>query len=67
MKYKKSNFLFLQFVKKKSENLQLKNGHFMTLSSNFFANYTKIFQKTEIQTIILRYLVGLNLNWINKS
>ena len=63
IKYKKSNFLlFFQFVKKKPENLQLKNGHFMTLSGHFFANYTKIFQKTEIQTVILRCLVGLNLN-----
>ena len=60
-----SNFLFfLQFVKKKPENLQLKNGHFMTLSGHFFASYIKIFQKTEIQTVILRCLMDLNLNWI---
>ena len=59
---KESFSFFLQFVKKKPENLQLKNGHFMTISGHFFANYTKIFQKTEIQTVILRCLKGLNLN-----
>ena len=36
----------------------------MTVSGNFFTNCIKIFQKTEIQTVILRCLVGLNLNWI---
>ena len=66
IKYKKSHF-FLQFVKKKPENLQLKNGHFITLSGHFFANYTKIFQKTEIQTVILRCLVRLNLNWVKSQ
>ena len=30
----------------------------------FFTNYIKIFQNTEIQTVILRCLLGLNLNWI---
>ena len=64
-KIQKQSFpFFYNFVKKKPENLQLKNGHFMTLPGHFFANYTKIFQKTEIQTVILRCLVGLNLNWI---
>ena len=31
---------------------------------SFFGNYIDIFHKTEIQTIILRCLVCLNLNWI---
>ena len=30
----------------------------------FFGNYIDIFHKTEIQKVILRYLVCLNLNWI---
>ena len=30
---------------------------------SFFANYMFIFNKTEIQTVILRYLPSLNLNW----
>ena len=63
-KHNKNNFPFLQFCKKKPENLRLKNGHFTTLSGHFSANYIKIFQKNEIQTVILRCLVGLNLNWI---
>ena len=29
----------------------------------FFAIYMLIFHKTEIQTIIMRYLMSLNLNW----
>ena len=39
------------------ENLWLKNGH-------FFANYMKVFHKTEVETVILRYLVCLYLSWI---
>ena len=38
-------------------------GHFTTISGNFFANYINIFRKTEVLTIILRFLMGLNLDW----
>ena len=38
--------------------------HFWTIFGHFLANYTKIFHKKEIQTVILRYLVCLNLNGI---
>ena len=31
---------------------------------SFFANFMNIFHKTEVQTVILRCLVSLNLNWI---
>ena len=31
---------------------------------HFFANFMNIFDETEVQTIILRCLVSLNLNWI---
>ena len=55
---------FCNFVRKKKENLWLINGHFMTISGHFFANYIKIFHKTEILTVILRCLVCLNPNWI---
>ena len=55
---------FLQFCKKNPENLWLINGHLGTISGHFLANYMKIFHKKEIQTVILRCLVGLNLNWI---
>ena len=40
------------------------NRHHPTISSHFFAIYINIFHKTEIQTVILRCLVSLNLNWI---
>ena len=40
------------------------NGHFTTIYSHFFASYTDISHKTEIQAVILRYIVCLNLNWI---
>ena len=37
--------------------------YFLTISCHFFANYMFIFHKTEIQTVILRCLMNLNLNW----
>ena len=52
------------FVRKINEKLPLINGHFMTLSGHFSASYIEIFHKTEVQTVILRCLVCLNLNWI---
>ena len=59
--------VFCNFVRKKKENLWLINGHFMTISGHFFANYIKIFHKTEIQTVILRCLVCLNPDWIKSN
>merc|ERR1711997_1267087 len=32
----------------------------------FFANYIFVFHKTEIQTVILRCLTSLNLNWYKR-
>ena len=49
---------------KKTANLSFKNGHFSTISGHFFASYINIFHKTEVQTVNLRCLVCLNLNWI---
>ena len=34
----------------------------MTISGHFFANYIKIFHKTEVLMVILMCLLGLNLN-----
>ena len=61
----KKNFAssFLQFCKKKIENLWLINCHFTTIFGYFFASYMKIFHKTEVQTNILRCIVCLNPNW----
>jgi hypothetical protein len=52
------------FERKKNENLLLINGHCTTTSGHFSACCIKIFHKTEVQTVILRCLVCLNLNWI---
>ena len=38
-------------------------GHFTTISGHFFVNHMVIFHKTESQTVILRCLMSLNLNW----
>ena len=35
----------------------------MAISGHFSANCMFIFHKTEVQTVILRCLTGLNLNW----
>ena len=50
-------------VKKK---LQLINSRFTIISSHFFASYIKIFYKTEVQTVILRCLTCLYLNWFKR-
>ena len=39
------------------------NGHCRTISGHFFANCINIFQKTEVQTVILMCLMGQNHNW----
>ena len=57
-------FHFFQFWKKKKENLPLLNDNFMTISGHFNANYTNIFHTIEVQTVILKCLVYLYLNWI---
>ena len=56
--------LFFNCGRKNHENLCLRNGYFFTILGHFFANYMIIFHKTEVQTVILRCLVCLNLNWI---
>ena len=56
--------VFFNLGRKKNENLGFKNGHILTISGHFFASYINMFFKTEIQTVILRCLVGLKLNWI---
>ena len=48
-----------------SQNLQLINHHFTTVSSHFFAISIKIFHETEILTVILRCCMDLYLNWFS--
>ena len=53
-KHKFSCFIFFfNFGRKNPKNLWLINGHFLTI----FANCTKIFNKPEAQTVLLRCLV----------
>ena len=59
--------VFFNFGRKKNENLSFKNGHYSTICGHFFGTYIEIFHNTEIQTVILRYLVCLNLNWIKSN
>ena len=56
--------VFFNFGRKKNENLSFKNGHYSTICGHFFGTYIEIFHRTEIQPVILRHLVCLNLNWI---
>ena len=55
--------LFLAHLEPDAQNLRLINSRFLTFSSHFSANYTSIFHKTEVQTVILRCWTGLNPNW----
>ena len=41
--------------------MRLTNAHFTTISGHFSTNCMFIFHKTEVQTVILRCLMGLNL------
>ena len=47
-----------------ASNLRLINSCFTTNSSQIFATYIHIFHKTDVQTVILRCLIGLNCNWV---
>ena len=53
-----------KFGRKENEKLPLINGHFMTISGRFSASYIEIFHKTEVQMVILRCLVCLNVTLI---
>ena len=46
------------------QNLRQLNWDFTTIFSHFFETCMNIFHKKEIQTVILRYLTGLNLDWV---
>ena len=46
-----------------ASNLRLINDCFTNISSQIFPIYIHIFHKIEVQTVILRWLLGLNLDW----
>ena len=58
--------LFFNFGRKKFKYKCFKNGHSFTICGHFVGNYLNIFHKTEIQTVILRCSVSLNVNWIKR-
>ena len=39
-------------------------GHFTSISGHFFANNINNFHKTEVLMVIMRCLMGLNLDWV---
>ena len=51
------------FLEGGRQNLRQLNCSFTTISSQFFGIYIYIFQKTEVQTVILRCWTFLYLNW----
>ena len=57
--------LFLARLKSVLKWKLLLNNCYRTISGHFFAICIFIFHKTEVQTVILRCLTGLNLNWFN--
>ena len=56
--------MFCKFGRKKNENSSFKKGNFLTVCGHFCGNNIAIFHKIEIQTVILKCCVYLNLNWI---
>ena len=58
----KENLIYLH-IKSVSKWKLLLNNCYEMFSGHFFAICIFIFHKTEVQTVILRCLTGLNLNW----
>jgi hypothetical protein len=50
-------------VYSESKQMTITNAHFMTISGHFSTNCIFIFHKNEVQTVILRCLMGLSLDW----
>ena len=62
----KDNFnVFRHIVYLYSDSIQMTIQYFniLTISGHIFANCTFIFHKAEVQTVILRCLIGLNLKF----
>ena len=59
--------LDFQFWKKKPWKFMTHKWSFFDCFWSFFANFMNIFHKTEVQTVILRCLLSLNLNWIRSN
>ena len=59
-------FVFFSVLKKQIWKLMTHKWPFLDHFGNCFANYIKIFHKTEVQMVILRCLACLNLSWIKR-
>ena len=46
-----------------SQKIATDNVCFTTISGHFFSNYEFNFHKTQVQTVILRSFMSLNLKW----
>ena len=46
-----------------SKRMTITIAHYTTISAHFSANCMFIFHKKEVQTVILRCLTGLNIDW----
>ena len=42
-----NSFSWIYQLEGAAQNLQFRNGHFMTITGHFFVNYTNIFHKTD--------------------
>ena len=60
----KANFIHFWCVKTDRKWMLLLNNCSKTVSGHFFAICIFIFHKTEVRTVILRCLTGLNCNWL---
>ena len=56
-------FYDMYVIKTDPKRMLLFNNCYKTVSGHFFAICIFIFHKTEVQTVILRCLMGLDLNW----
>ena len=68
LQHKSKTFLFPLFLnlEEKSWKLMTQKWAFSYHFWSFFANYMEIFHKNEVQMVILRCLVCLNLNLVKK-
>ena len=56
-------FYDMYAIKTDPKQMLLFNNCYKTVSDHFFAICIFIFHKTEVKTVILRCLIGLDLNW----
>ena len=57
------NLTFAGYIYSESKRMTITNAHFTTISGHFPANFMFIFHKNEVQMVILRCSMGLNLDW----